>query len=488
MTSVKKIESCEKPDSCFEKHQADLLYLHNSNEDHFNGNKKSTKFCEILNESDAQILHDSNDCDNIVVKLSFNIVNPCVTYFLSIVSYFCSFNVIIVRFENVGKDIKIEGQLDGIFEMIVECKSSKKQVLKAFEAIYHNEPIQKIGIEKVVDGNLETPWFPRHISDIDKCMHVVTKYEPTEDPKHPGYQDQVYIDRRAELNRVANSYKYGDKIPHVDYTEGEHKLWGVCYETLKKLMNSYCCKEYRENIKMLEDEGIIKADKIPQIADLSVYLRSKTGFQLRPCGGLLSARDFLASLAFRVFQTTQYTRHPKAPHHSPEPDVIHEILGHVPMFADPYIAQISQEIGLLSLGAKDDQIEKLSTIYWFIIEFGLCQENGKLKAIGAGLISAYGELLHACAETTSHQPFVPEVTAVTKYDDSHYQPVYFVTESLKDAFIKVKKYAKSFKKPFITTYNPYIDTVQVTMRKDAIENKKANISIMIEELHDLFAN
>ncbi|CAJ0928102.1 unnamed protein product, partial [Mesorhabditis belari] len=320
-----------------------------------------------------------------------------------------------------------------------------------------------------MDRGEEIPWFPRRVSELDRCSKCVTKYEPTNDPRHPGHGDTAYIMRRQFLNDQAINYRHGDPISFVEYTEEEHATWTMVFEKLKTLHESHTCLAYRQNLRMLEEAGVLTANRIPQVADVNKYLMEKTGFILRPCSGLLSARDFLASLAFRVFQTTTYLRHHESPHHSPEPDLIHELLGHVPMFADPFIAQMSQDIGLMSLGATNDQIEKLATVYWFIIEFGLCREDGQLKAIGAGLLSAYGELMHACSDVPDHKEFDPQIVSVQTYEDSGYQPLYFVAQSLQDALVKLREYAASMPRSFAIIYDPLTKSVQLVEKdKDVV--------------------
>uniref|UniRef100_A0A0K0EZB1 Phenylalanine-4-hydroxylase (inferred by orthology to a human protein) n=1 Tax=Strongyloides venezuelensis TaxID=75913 RepID=A0A0K0EZB1_STRVS len=446
---------------------------------------QNKNFYEKLTDDSVLCINASPSSGEFKLAVIFTPSMSTNTFLTTIVSQFSSHGINITHLETrpIFRLPDSNSSGNNIIEILIECSVTKTKLLLAVSAILENEEIDKIQLKRLIENPLvAVPWFPKHISELDKCMHVVTKYEPTEDPRHPGYGDIEYIKRRGELNNIANNYRWGDKLPYIEYTTEENNTWRLCYVHLKKFRQSHTCKEYRENIKAMEDAGVISENAIPQLCDLNNFLFKKTGFQLRPCGGLLSARDFLASLAFRVFQTTQYIRHSSSVHHSPEPDAIHEYLGHVPMFSDPWIAKMSQEIGLLSLGASDEEIEKLATIYWFIIEFGLCYEDGKYKAIGAGLISAFGELQHACSDNPRHEDFDPEIVGKTSYDDSDYQVVYFVANNLKIAFQKIKEYAKAFRKPFALTYNPYTQSIEVLSERENIENKIKELKNYLNEL------
>jgi len=232
---------------------------------------------------------------------------------------------------------------------------------------------------------------------------------------------------------------------------------------------------------MIKECGF-RPNNIPQMEDVSNYLKRTSGFSLRPAAGLITARDFLASLAFRVFQCTQYIRHSSRPHHSPEPDVVHELLGHVPLFADPLFAQFSQEIGLASLGATDSEIEKLATLYWFTVEFGLVKENGEIRASGAGLLSSYGELLHALSDKPEYRPFDPDSAAVQEYDDQAYQDIYYIAESFEDMMEKFRRWVqRSLNKPVEMRYNPYTQTIEAIDTMKGMENLISQLKV--EMLH-----
>jgi len=115
-------------------------------------------------------------------------------------------------------------------------------------------------------------------------------------------------------------------------------------------------------------------------------------------------------------------------------------------------------------------IDKLSTVYWFTVEFGLCKEGQKVKAYGAGLLSSFGELEYCMSGKPELVPFNPQMTAVTKYPITMFQPLYYFTESFEDAKRKVKDFASSLERPFAVRYNALTESIEVLDNKSAVHS------------------
>ncbi|XP_055914163.1 tryptophan 5-hydroxylase 1 isoform X1 [Eupeodes corollae] len=334
-------------------------------------------------------------------------------------------------------------------------------------------------------------WFPRKISDLDKAQNVLM-YGSELDADHPGFKDPIYRKRREQFSAIANSYKHGNPIPRVQYTAEEIKTWGTVFAELQRLYVKHAVPEYLENWPELVKFCGYREDNLPQLQDVSTYLKRKTGFQLRPVAGYLSPRDFLSGLAFRVFHCTQYIRHSSDPFYTPEPDCCHELLGHMPLLANASFAQFSQEIGLASLGASDADIEKLATLYFFTVEFGLClQPDKSFKVYGAGLLSSIAELTHAIQATDKIKKFDPEVTCTEECIITSYQNAYYYTDSFEEAKEKMRDFADSIQRPFGVRYNAYTQSVEVLSNAQKItavvSELKGDLSIVFSALRKISA-
>ncbi|ETW04456.1 hypothetical protein H310_04730 [Aphanomyces invadans] len=310
------------------------------------------------------------------------------------------------------------------------------------------------------------PWFPQRRQDLDLCAQNALEVDL--DPDDPGLNDPAYCARRQILRTNVLNYRQGQELPYVDYNELETQTWNTIYSTIRPKWMTYACEEYHAVLALLEREIGYSATAIPQFRDVSGFLQATTGFTLHPVTGYLTPRDFLNGLAFRVFFCTQYIRHHSVPFYTQEPDICHEIMGHVPMFADADFADFSHEIGLASLGASDDEIVRLAAVYFISVEFGMYRRDGQVKAFGAGLLSSISELEFACNPTrpaggrhdyAEYRKWCPFEASKQSYPVTEYQPYYYVSDSVEQVKDGVRQYIRSMDRPFDASYDAATNTI-----------------------------
>jgi phenylalanine-4-hydroxylase len=244
---------------------------------------------------------------------------------------------------------------------------------------------------------------------------------------HPGAQDAEYRLRRNFIANLARRYREDPDhvIPNVDYTAKETAIWRHVYDQLEETQERRACSLYLDSKRKLG----ISRDLIPQLCDLDRKLREVSRFRLAPIEGLVETRAFLSWLGKRTMLCTQYLRHHSRPDYTPEPDIVHEIIGHIPNFTNADFADYSQFIGKGAVVAGDEQLKQLGRLYWFTVEFGLVEEGDGIKAFGAGLLSSYSELEHAFSDKVDRRKFDLKEVIETEYDYSNMQPVLFVIPS-----------------------------------------------------------
>ena len=257
------------------------------------------------------------------------------------------------------------------------------------------------------------------------------------DPDHPGFRDADYRRRRNEIAQLALNYKEPAPVPHVEYTDAEQKVWRMVWEGLDPLHEKFACKEYKEARRVLE----IDQKRVPQLAEINAQLKRLGPFRMLPVAGLVSSRTFQGQLSRGVFLSTQYMRHSSVPFYTPEPDIVHELVGHAATHGHPEFIRLNQAFGQAALLVDDERLKGLERLYWYTLEFGAVEEQGKLKAYGAGLLSSFGELGRFASEGNI-QPFDIERIQLTPYDPTQYQNTYFVAKSFDEMEEKLLAYLR----------------------------------------------
>jgi phenylalanine-4-hydroxylase len=242
---------------------------------------------------------------------------------------------------------------------------------------------------------------------------------------HPGFHDEAYRARRNEIAAAAMGWEPGTPVPRIAYTEEEHAIWSTVSRELHVKHEQYACAEYLSAKSALG----LPEDRVPQLDEVTTGMASLTGFAYVPAPGLVGLREFYGSLGDGLFHSTQYVRHPSEPLYTPEPDIIHEVIGHGNLLASPRFAAIKREAGRAAQRVvTDEALQAIADVFWFTLEFGVVREAGELRAYGAGILSSYGEIEEFRSMEIRPLDFAEMVTV--EYDITRYQPVLYAAESL----------------------------------------------------------
>jgi phenylalanine-4-hydroxylase len=253
---------------------------------------------------------------------------------------------------------------------------------------------------------------------------------------HPGVSDPVYVARRNHIADLSTNLALGVRPPLVDYTATENEVWSTVRSALSSLHADYAVAEYCNAAAVLD----LPSDRVPQLADVSDRLTELTGWRLCAVPGLVSTAEFFGCLADRCFPSSQYVRHASVPFYTPEPDVIHELIGHANSLASPRIAGLYERAGQVAGSLKDPRLAALlGRVFWFTLEFGVAMERGSLRTYGAGLLSSFGEITNfRSADVRSFD--TDAMGEFSDYEISTFQDVVFAADSFDDAEARLLRF------------------------------------------------
>jgi phenylalanine-4-hydroxylase len=175
---------------------------------------------------------------------------------------------------------------------------------------------------------------------------------------------------------------------YQNYSPAQHAVWAELVRRRRPQIDAHACREYLEGYEVIG----LRDNRLPNLQAISDRIGPRTGWSATPVSGFLPGEAFFEMLAARKFPTTTWIRGEDSLEYIPEPDIFHDVFGHVPMHAHPVFADFLQHYGGICAKAKGAEIlERLSRLFWYTVEFGLIRQNGKIKVYGSGVISSHRE-------------------------------------------------------------------------------------------------
>jgi phenylalanine-4-hydroxylase len=248
------------------------------------------------------------------------------------------------------------------------------------------------------------------------------------DHHHAHDQSTTAVADAAALpNFIAQDY--------AQYDGESHEVWRLLYERRMATLEDTGSAVFLDGIERIG----LSPSRVPDIADVNRRLGARTGWAAVGVGGFIPAAAFFRCLGGRRFPTTIIVRPRAQLDYLPEPDIFHDVFGHVPLHSDPVFADFLQRFGALAAAAPtEEDTTAMARLFWFPVEFGLIREQGATKIYGSGLISSHGDAANALGDRCDRRPFDLDAVLAQPFEIDHFQDVLFVIESFDQLFEAVE--------------------------------------------------
>ncbi|MGI9628556.1 MAG: phenylalanine 4-monooxygenase [Longimicrobiales bacterium] len=225
---------------------------------------------------------------------------------------------------------------------------------------------------------------------------------------------------------------------HDAYTTEDHEVWSLLFKRRMAQLEANGSRLFLEGAERIG----LRADQVPDLREVNGRLSPLTGWSAIPVSGFIPAGTFFGCLAERRFPTTVTVRPKSQLDYLPEPDIFHDVFGHVPLHADATFADFLAEFGRVAAQAKTAaETEAMARLFWFTVEFGLIQEDGQVKVYGSGLISSHDDAANALGDSCDRRPFDLEDVIAQPFEIDRLQDTLFVVESFDQLFDAVDQMA-----------------------------------------------